>query len=163
MGLTLLSLLGPWVFEVVNVPAQYTCSAPYIRLEGDFCGEPMPGLWILLYYGGGLFSMLGSLFSGTAHPTWLREFMLILLLIIAMVLPIFSLLMTLIKGTPHRRVFNLAVWGMAILFVLFLLIRQLHWALWGLWLFIILAVGVMLIEGLSLLKGRLPAPGDAGP
>jgi len=38
------AFMGPWTFDRIYVPAKYECSAPFIRLEGDFCGIPMSGL-----------------------------------------------------------------------------------------------------------------------
>jgi hypothetical protein len=37
------SMLGPWMFDLINVPAEYACSKPNVRLYGDFCGMPVPG------------------------------------------------------------------------------------------------------------------------
>jgi hypothetical protein len=47
-GAALLSLLGPWAFELINVPAEFACSEPFLRLGGDFCGIPVPGSQVLL-------------------------------------------------------------------------------------------------------------------
>ena len=43
LALLLLAILGPWAYDQINVPAEYPCSAPFIRLEGDFCGVPYSG------------------------------------------------------------------------------------------------------------------------
>ena len=51
LALLLVAGMGPWGFDLINVPAQFECSAPFIRLKGDFCGEPvsaMRGLSVLL-------------------------------------------------------------------------------------------------------------------
>lgn len=32
----LVAIMGPWTFDRIHVPAQYTCSTPFVRLEGDF-------------------------------------------------------------------------------------------------------------------------------
>ena len=52
LGLLLVALMGPWVFDLIHVPAEYPCSAPFIRLEGDYCGVPLTGPWILMALGG---------------------------------------------------------------------------------------------------------------
>ena len=44
----LVAIMGPWTFDLIHVPSEYPCSAPFIRLEGDFCGTPMSGGWILV-------------------------------------------------------------------------------------------------------------------
>ena len=55
--LVLISLAGPWGFDLINVPRKFTCAAPFVRLEGDFCGEPSRGLLALP------FSIFGAAFS----------------------------------------------------------------------------------------------------
>jgi hypothetical protein len=45
LAVLLLAILGPWAFDRTNVPAEFPCTGPHIRLEGDFCGIPMSGLW----------------------------------------------------------------------------------------------------------------------
>ena len=155
--LLLVALIGPWVFEMIMVPAQYKCSAPYVRLEGDMCGEPKSGLWIFLYLGGGLMTMIWGVISGTSdYNDWLREAAFILLILSTLVLPVASTLLNLKKATRRRRVFNLAVWGWASVWALLIMLDRLHWALWGLWLFIFLAAGVLIIDGIALLKRQNP-------
>jgi hypothetical protein len=34
--LLLAAFIGPWAFDPINVPAEYPCSAPFVRLGGDF-------------------------------------------------------------------------------------------------------------------------------
>ena len=46
LALLRVAMLGPWWFSRIVVPSQYPCSNPLIRLEGDYCGMPMPGSWI---------------------------------------------------------------------------------------------------------------------
>ena len=41
----LVAIMGPWTFDPINVPSEYPCQAPYIRLDDDFCGTPLPGTW----------------------------------------------------------------------------------------------------------------------
>ncbi len=31
--LLLIAIAGPWAFDLVNVPAEYSCAAPYVRLK----------------------------------------------------------------------------------------------------------------------------------
>ena len=39
------AMLGPWIFDLINVPAQYPCD---FRLVGDFCGVLLSGFWSFL-------------------------------------------------------------------------------------------------------------------
>jgi hypothetical protein len=34
-----LAMAGPWMFDRIWVPAEYTCSAPFVRLDENFCGS----------------------------------------------------------------------------------------------------------------------------
>ena len=56
--LMIISFLGPWAFDKTHVPAKYACGPTSIRLEGDFCGHPIPGIqnfiWIIGWFGFGI-------------------------------------------------------------------------------------------------------------
>lgn len=41
------AMVGPWAYDMIHVPAQYSCDGPNIRLQGDFCGLPLSLLWAL--------------------------------------------------------------------------------------------------------------------
>lgn len=43
LTLLLIAMAGPWVYDLIHVPAQYSCDGPNVRLQGDFCGLPFPG------------------------------------------------------------------------------------------------------------------------
>ncbi len=62
--LLLVAFLGPWGFEEIHVPAEYPCNAPFVRLEGDFCGQPISGIsvypWIVISF----FTASAGLVSG---------------------------------------------------------------------------------------------------
>lgn len=45
--LLLIAFIGPWTYEQIHVPAQYECTPPNFRLEGDFCGTPLSGCGFL--------------------------------------------------------------------------------------------------------------------
>ena len=120
--LFVVALLGPWTFDVINVPAEYECSAPFIRLNGDFCGTPMSGLWV------GGFSILP-------------------------LIPFFTTLLLLWKKDARRfRTAHLVAWALALILALTVFIAQINdpiIRLWGIWLYIVLAVGAILIEYLA--------------
>lgn len=120
--LFVVALLGPWTFDVINVPAEYECSAPFIRLNGDFCGIAMSGLWV-----GGL-SILP-------------------------LIPFFTTLLLLWKKDARRfRTIHLIAWVLALILALVFFIAQGNRPiipLWGIWLYILLAVGAILIEYLA--------------
>ncbi|HQU37277.1 MAG TPA: hypothetical protein PLR65_11905 [Anaerolineales bacterium] len=126
--LFVVALLGPWTFDVINVPAEYECSEPFIRLSGDFCGMPMSGfqfLWLWIVIG----------------------------LSIPFLLPFFTTLLLLWKKDARRlRTIHLIAWALALILALVIFIGQTNdpiIRLWGLWLYILLAVGAILIEYLA--------------
>jgi hypothetical protein len=45
LGLMLVAFLGPWTFDLIWVPSDHFCYALYIRLDDDYCGIPLSGIW----------------------------------------------------------------------------------------------------------------------
>jgi hypothetical protein len=64
--LLVLTFIGPWGYDRINVPAQYECSPPNFRLEGDFCGMPLPGVWAVLVS----FGVIFEVFAGETNATF---------------------------------------------------------------------------------------------
>ena len=114
------TLIGPWMFDQINVPAEYTCDKPFIRLEGDFCGYPLS---VLQFF---------SLFT------------------ILLLLPFFTTLLLIWKKDSHRlQTINLSMWGLALLLAVLVFGLQLQdkaFYLWGLWLYFVLAMGALIVE-----------------
>jgi hypothetical protein len=146
----LLSMMGPWMYDLIHVPAEYDCDKPFIRLEGDFCGYPMSGFEFFKWFGGGFIGMLASLVTGeTIFPDRIREFFFVSLSLFPM-LPFFSTLLLMWRKDPRRlQTINLAAWILALIPPLFIFIFQLRdqaFRLWGLWLYILVAIGAFVIE-----------------
>jgi hypothetical protein len=119
------TLIGPWMFDQINVPAEYACDKPFIRLEGDFCGTPLSGFQFF------------SLFILVGLP--------VLLLI-----PFFTTLLVIWKKDSRRlQTINLSMWSLALIPALLVFVPQLKdkgFYLWGLWLYIVLAIGTLIVE-----------------
>jgi hypothetical protein len=119
------TLLGPWMFDQINVPAEYACDEPFIRLEGDFCGYPLSGLQFF-----SLFTVVG--------------------LSLLLLIPFFTTLLLIWKKDSLRlQTINLSVWGLALILTLLLFVIQLKnkvFYLWGLWLYIVLAICTLIVE-----------------
>jgi hypothetical protein len=159
LALFLVSMLGPWVFDTIHVPAQYACGKPFIRLSGDLCGYPLSGLETIKWFGGGVSYIFGELIQGNLAAQ--IPSLLMLMGILLILLPFFSLL--LVIGNQHSRrlhTFNIVIWGLACLLTsaMFLLqterdqfVQFVYW-LWGLGLYSLLAIGTILDE---ILMGRL--------
>lgn len=155
------AITGPWTFEVIWVPSDppfSSCSAPYVRLDEDFCGTPLSGKWLLGWMVSGLVSATSGLLQGANDfSEWAREVLLSLLLSL-LVLPFFSTLLLILRGNRRReQVFTIAAWSLAggtgLLIGLFSYPR-LSWVLWGLWAHVGLAVSTLTLEVLSLTAGR---------
>lgn len=158
LALLLLASVGPWAFERINVPAQYTCSAPYVRLVGDYCGQPVSGLLILVTVSGALPSLAVGTLTGQFNLAERgREFGAGLRMLLIF-LPLASLLIWVWSGASWRqRLFHYAAWGLALAGVLALLPYALSLPphlLWGLWLHISLVCGVCGVGVVLVLQRR---------
>ena len=156
--LLILAVFGPWVFERINVPAEFECSAPYIRLEGDFCGFPWSWIRGFFWVSGGLISISVGMVTGELVFTeWIRELFVSLLLLLPL-LPIFSTLLLILRGDhPRRQVFTIIAWVLAIGMGLFWGLNNnlnLFWFAWGIWLYIGLAACALILEITLLMRKR---------
>ena len=64
LALFIISMLGPWAFDLLNVPAQYPCGKPSVRLYGDFCGSPISGFGVIKWANSGFIYILDELIKG---------------------------------------------------------------------------------------------------
>ena len=148
--LMVLALMGPWAFDQINVPAKYECTAPNVRLEGDFCGVPITGLQSILWIGSGLiFMIFGLLTVDFALFEMIRELLIVWLLLFPF-LPFISTLLLILRGNNRRRqVFTILAWILALVGDLFIGLANyphLFWALWGIWLHAAVAVCALILE-----------------
>jgi hypothetical protein len=145
----LVAFLGPWAFDLVNVPAQYEC-APNIRLYGDFCGVPIPGFLVTLWTGINFTSTIIGLLTGEfPFSDRIREFLISPLLLLPLI-PVISTLLLILRGnTQRRQVFAIISWFLAIaacLFISFQINPRQLLASWGLWLYILLGLCALIFE-----------------
>ncbi|MCP4417092.1 MAG: hypothetical protein GY805_10745 [Chloroflexi bacterium] len=158
LTLLLIAFIGPWTFDRIHVPAQYACSAPFIRLEGDFCGMPLSGMWFLTAVIGQIFSIVVMIVTGATDHNLARGF-LISLFFILLLLPVFStLFLILSKRKPRRQIRHVAVWTLATVSGLWFLLSSLTQGgspiqLWGLWGYIVLATTALTVE-IAVLVGK---------
>lgn len=156
--LLIFALIGPWTYEVVNVPAEYSCSAPYVRLEGDFCGEPMAGLWIIFWLVQGFISNLAGLLTGTVSFAGRTREFLFMFLSISPLLPLLSTPLVIWReDSRSSSIFQLVAWGLAAILGLFLAVSGIslvpHRLLWGAWIFAGLTPVVLIMELIALRAG----------
>ena len=158
--LMIVAFMGPWAFDLINVPSEYECSAPFVRLEGDFCGGPLSGIGLFFWISSSFISIGIGLATGEfVFFERIRELLISLLLFLPL-LPIFSTLLLILRGDHQRRqVFTIIAWILAISGGLFLGISnsiypRLVWAVWGLWLYIGLAISALILEIIVILSIR---------
>lgn len=158
--LFILSLVGPWVFDLINVPAQYPCNKPFIRLYGDFCGYPMSGFQALFTIMGGLFNILAEWIRGNSSGRE-REFM-ALLYAFVIILPFFSVFLSIWKKEARQwRTINLIICGLACIPALHFMFLLSHsrnqlFHVGGLWLYIVVAISAVIFEFFVSRSGTVP-------
>lgn len=161
--LFIISMLGPWAFDLLSVPGEFPCSAPSVRLNGDFCGYPMSGFGSVIWASGSFFYILRDLIKGNIAAR-IPEFITLLYTWI-IVLPFFSILLLIWnKNSRWLQVINLIVLGLACLPALTIFIQQtnrdqlvhLSYLLWGVWLYILAAIATIIFEILALRANTKP-------
>ena len=157
MAMFVISMLGPWAFDRLSVPAQFACTAPAVRLYGDFCGYPMSGFGGFLWASGSFFRIIDGLIKGYL-ATLIPELITFVSTRI-IVLPFFSMLMLIWKPNSRRlQTLHLIVWGLACLAALTIFIpqsnmnhfMQFFYRLWGILLYVMSAIGAVIFEILIL-------------
>jgi hypothetical protein len=144
LTLLVIAMLGPWMFDVINVPAEYTCSLPNVRLYGDFCGLPLSGFEFFKLFIGGFFYMLFT-FAFVNYP---RE-LLIGLYILPLIPFVTSLILLWKEETGRLRTINLIAWILALIPTLTLFVFEINRQairLWGLWLYLLSALSAIILE-----------------
>lgn len=148
LALLIISLLGPWAYDKIGVPAEFPCEWPIVRLYGDFCGMPMSWFSAFMLFAGDFFYILRELIRG-AFTGRGRE----LLGVVLLALPILPLISTLFllkkKDSPRLPIFHLIALGLGCVFSLFVLFSQQRvniLLLWGAWLYLIAAAGAVVVE-----------------
>jgi len=164
IGLLLLAILGPWAFDPIFVPAEYPCKTPFIRLEGDLCGTPMSGSYMLREIVSEFIVRMGGILRGALPPIDSgRDYIFTLFLgAFLIVLPLLSNLVLVLAGNRRPwQFFNVVACGLALglaLLVGFVAYSKPYWELWGAWLYIGVAITAVLVEVLILNGTLRPSP-----
>ena len=153
------AILGPWIYEVVNVPSPYPCTTGF-RVDENFCGILVSGLNILALFTPNIFISAYYLITGDAS---LREF-LGSLLISSFFLPVLSSLFLMIrkdrlKAWEERT--HIGVLSMTILVGLlgvvvgniFGNVKEL-WRFWGFWLYEWVVLSALVLELFRMVLAR---------
>lgn len=160
--LLLVALSGPWYFDRVSVPSPYACSSG-VRLDEVFCGLPGSGLRIVPYAFGGLFNMIREVFAPSRDVVTALHMVLVGSLPLLILLPFPSILFVMWRSENRRGQFlHLLILGVAAvstgLFLMLPAFSRLHWALWGPWFYLCLALSLLLFESLAFWESGHPDP-----
>jgi hypothetical protein len=163
----LVAIMGPWTFtDLLHVPSEYSCSAPFIRFDDDFCGTPLPGIGILLALVRVFIYASAELVTGAMGLVEWARWAVFSLFLFPLVLPLFSTLLLILRGDRRgRQAFNVAAWGLAAgtgltgLLIGFFRYTKPFWLSWGIWLYIGLAASALILEVLTLAARRRPSQG----
>lgn len=140
--LLVVSFMGPWTGDRISVPAEYDCSGPYIRTEGDMC-DVIGFVGIIV----GFLSVTGSLIEGTLAPVDLLRSLLFTGSYFLYILPVFSTFFLLLLGERQFKL-NILAWSLAIItFIFWSVIGAFppSW-MWGLRFYVGLALGALVVE-----------------
>ena len=150
--LLILAFISPWGYERINVPAHYDCTPPFIRLEGDFCGTPLPGIWSLFVSFGLIFTTI----AGAAEATFSLLLTRVLFSLLTLLTPLAilsSLFIVWFSGgqswpqTRHLKILRLSVvGGFGFLLFVVLLPGPGLFYIWGAWAYALLALVALLLE-----------------
>lgn len=164
LALLIAAIAGPWTYDLVNVPSEFPCSEPFIRLQGDYCGVPLSGSYTLLAVVLESANKVGELFTGTADIKNTSQWFLIVMGTAFLLLPLFSTLALILrKNQNHHRITHLVVWSLAAISILsWSLILPDEWhlsPLWGYWLYVGLAACMLILEAVLASKKKFSQPG----
>lgn len=134
----LLALVGPWAYDRINVPAEFACQAPYVRLGGDYCGLPLSGVWLLTGLGQELASFAERVAVGELRFDDLGRALLYLWALMMMLLPILGLIWRPQSRHVGWRWVRVVMTGLAVATTIFFLSNTATMELlrlWGVWLY----------------------------
>ena len=157
LAMLVVAMIGPWSFDRVSVPQPFPCGLPNVRLDDNFCGVPTSVMWILFVMPSTFVYLMDALIKGVHQPyNYARAEWLTLLLSIILILPFLSTVVVVIWDKQHRLMkIHLVSLGLAVGTGLLLVTPRLvpsSWMLWGVWLYIILTVGLLAVEILAASK-----------
>jgi hypothetical protein len=158
--LLLIAIIGPWAFDLINVPSIYPCLNS-VRLEGDFCGIPLSGARAFTFFIEAVVGSVSRLIMGEGGIRLEFRNIRAGIFMVLIFLPLLSMLIVIIRGNSRRfRWSHILILGLAIPIVSmiafsgFLRPSGQPWALWGIWLYLGLLLSVLFLEVLNHLETR---------
>lgn len=151
-----LALCGPWSYDKIDVPAEYECQAPFVRLYGDFCGLPISGLGILSGLGNALGALAQPGTFGAAAAGNVGSIMLFAAGVLVILAPSAGLIRRSVGRAGGQLRLHAALSLVALVVALTLLAAQTPalLQLWGLWLYAAVMM-LVLAEDVAAMLTRL--------
>jgi hypothetical protein len=97
----LIAIGGSWLFDRISVPSQYMCSAPFVRLDDEFCGAPI-SIAYLFFAILDLPNILTGLLACALRVGDASRPMLFFLFLFLLFLPLISTTILILRGENRR-------------------------------------------------------------
>jgi len=153
-------VIGPWVYDEISVPAEFPCEAPFVRLEGDFCGVPLHGPWIVFALGSQFILTITGLVTGKLALAESGRQLAISLAGFLALLPVVSTLLMIFRGDRRwLQLFHIVALCLAggLMLWAFSATRELRVIrLWGPWFYTGVVLGESILEFLMFAQRRVP-------
>jgi len=160
LALAIAGLVGPWAFDRINVPAQYECTLPNVRLEGDFCGMPVTGLWVIMVTVQTVKSLPAAWLRGEPGLSGGLPEILLAGIPLLLGLPIITALVRIWRSESRRwAVINLVAWGLSLIVAGWIFLAGIYerwnpFGVWGIWLYVTAAIIMVAVEILGLIRAN---------
>jgi hypothetical protein len=140
---------GPWFFDRVWVPQPYICSSPNVRLDDVFCGVPISITWLLAGVPSQFTYLVNGLITGSTANYAATEWLFILFSIFLMFPFISTPILILWQeqrywSAIHRVALGLAAGTSLLIGTLDFSVAS--WMLWGVWFYVFLTAGLLVVE-----------------
>ena len=153
-----LAMAGPWTFDRVNVPSEYACP---LRLDDDFCGVPISGLWLLRALIHESARLGGEWLHGERGVHEWSAGLVAIVLACVLTLPFLATLLRILGWDKGLSLLAVAAWGLAssmalVIASLMAVVSsfKLVSALWGVWLYGGVATAAAVLEAFALTAER---------
>jgi len=153
-----IALIGPWWFETTARMGR-DCSSGF-AVDREFCAHPVSGLFLVLFAFGSVYYLLSGPFAlSMGLAAWFAGLLHGLLFLLPLLpFPVTFVVMMLQEDDNRRgQLVQVVVWSTAVIGAGFISLLSFtsgpRWALWGLWLYICLALAILLLESLELFRG----------
>jgi hypothetical protein len=147
------AILGPWGYDLIHVPGPYTCSLPNVRVSEEFCGIPFSLITHMTVFIVPMFRHFGEtaahLAAGEINPLGILLFTLVSF---SPFIPFLTAGILILSRNQQRwQPVHLLGLGLAGSLTLFLAVTSWlrpypTWRHWGLWLYLALALGALIVE-----------------